>query len=142
MCDYRGLDEANLIASILRANSEARGLSENGNNNSNTASPKLGNDKFAGDMWDILDRCGNLLLDKQDDYGPLNISNAPGGPLNGLRVRIYDKVARINHLVEMDIDPKNESLRDSFMDLANYAIIALMVIDKTWPELPDDRKTR
>jgi hypothetical protein len=75
-----------------------------------------------------------LLLKKHEDYGPTNISNAPGGPLNGLRVRIHDKSARINHLLDSNVSPKNESLRDSFLDMANYAIIALMVIDGDWPE--------
>jgi hypothetical protein len=75
-----------------------------------------------------------LLLKKHEDYGPTNISNAPGGPLNGLRVRIHDKSARINHLLDSKVEPKNESLRDSFLDMANYAIIALMVIDGDWPE--------
>jgi hypothetical protein len=75
-----------------------------------------------------------LLLQKHEDYGPSNISNAPGGPLNGLRVRIHDKSARINHLLDSGVEPKNESLRDSFLDMANYAIIALMVIDGDWPE--------
>jgi len=92
---------------------------------------------FAVAMWDIIDDCGNLLLDKQEDYGPLNISRAPGGPLNGLRVRIYDKISRINNLIETGAEPNNESLRDSFVDLANYATIALMVIDGTWPELKE-----
>jgi len=32
----------------------------------------------------------------------------------------------------------NESLRDSFVDLLNYSAIAIMVLDKNWPELPDD----
>ena len=76
----------------------------------------------------------SLLLQKHEDYGPTNISNAPGGPLNGLRVRIHDKSARINHLLDSGVEPKNESLRDSFLDMANYAIIALMVIDGDWPE--------
>jgi len=76
----------------------------------------------------------SLLLQKHEDYGPTNISNAPGGPLNGLRVRIHDKSARINHLLDSGVEPKNESLRDSFIDMANYAIIALMVIDGDWPE--------
>ena len=53
-------------------------------------------------------------------------------PLNGLRVRIHDKLARINHLIETDADPQHESLRDSFIDLANYALIALMVLDEEW----------
>jgi hypothetical protein len=75
-----------------------------------------------------------VLVSKQTDYGPSNIANAPGGPLNGLRVRIYDKVSRINNLVENDATPENESLKDSFLDLANYAIIALMVLDNNWPD--------
>lgn len=73
-----------------------------------------------------------LLLKKHADYGPSNIASAPGGPLNGLRVRMHDKLARINNLVDKDVDPENESLRDSFVDLANYALIALMVIDGRW----------
>ena len=76
----------------------------------------------------------NLLIDKHNDYGPKNVSQSPGGPLNGLRVRMWDKIARINNLIDNDLDPKNESLRDSFMDLANYSIIALMVLDDVWPK--------
>jgi hypothetical protein len=74
-----------------------------------------------------------VLLKKQLDYGPKNISQSPGGPINGLRVRMHDKVARINHLVDSNKGPANESLRDSFLDLANYSIIALMVLDEEWP---------
>lgn len=74
----------------------------------------------------------NVLLSKHKDYGPTNISQAPGGPLNGLRVRMHDKLARINHLIDNGADPEHESLRDSFLDLANYAIIGLMVIDDHW----------
>lgn len=73
-----------------------------------------------------------LLLKKHRDYGPRNIADAPGGALNGLRVRMHDKLARINHLVDNDVDPENESLRDSFLDLLNYGAIALMVIDGNW----------
>jgi len=72
------------------------------------------------------------IIKKQKDYGPKNISDSPGGPLNGLRVRMFDKLARINNLVETGVTPENESLRDSFMDIANYAIIAMMVLDKQW----------
>ncbi|ANH49533.1 hypothetical protein uvFWCGRAMDCOMC455_054 [Freshwater phage uvFW-CGR-AMD-COM-C455] len=76
----------------------------------------------------------NILVSKQTDYGPSNIANAPGGPLNGLRVRIYDKISRINNLIESGAQPENESLVDSFLDLANYAVIATMVLDDKWPD--------
>lgn len=79
------------------------------------------------------DQLHKVLLKKQTDYGPNNIAGAPGGPLNGLRVRIFDKVARINNLIDSGKEPENESLEDSFLDLANYAIIALMVLNDEWP---------
>lgn len=75
----------------------------------------------------------SVLLQKQKDYGPKNIAQAPGGALNGLRVRMHDKMARINHLVDSGATPENESLKDSFLDLANYAIIAMLVLDGEWP---------
>jgi hypothetical protein len=52
---------------------------------------------------------------------------------------MHDKVARINHLVDSEVSPSNESLRDSFLDLLNYSAIAMMVLDKTWPEMPEDK---
>jgi hypothetical protein len=83
--------------------------------------------KYYGDNAD-------LLLSKHADYGPKNISQSPGGPLNGLRVRMWDKIARINNLIDSGVSPENESLKDSFQDLANYATIAMLVIDNNWPE--------
>lgn len=73
-----------------------------------------------------------LLLRKHKDYGPKNISESPGGPINGLRVRMHDKLARINNLYDSGATPENESLRDSFIDMANYALIALLVLDRKW----------
>jgi hypothetical protein len=97
-----------------------------GNNTSDT-------NTFIADVWATLDGAGNLLIKKHKDYGPTNISLSPGGPLNGLRVRMHDKTARINHLIDSGATPENESLRDSFIDLLNYSAIALMVLDGKWP---------
>lgn len=97
---------------------------------------EIGNE-FATDVWRILDAAGNLLIQKHHDYGPKNIAQSPGGPLNGLRVRMWDKIARINNLLDSGVEPSNESLRDSFLDLLNYSAIAMMVLDKTWPGLDD-----
>jgi hypothetical protein len=103
-----------------------------------TRSKKRGlvDDEFEKDVWNVLDAAGNLLIAKHHDYGPLNIARSPGGPINGLRVRMWDKVARINNLVDNNVAPTNESLRDSFVDLLNYSAIALMVLDGKWPEVP------
>ena len=94
----------------------------------------LSESTFIFDVWDILDEAGNLLIKKHHDYGPTNISRSPGGPLNGLRVRMWDKVARINNLIDKGLDPQNESLRDSFIDLLNYSAIALLVLEDKWPQ--------
>jgi hypothetical protein len=75
----------------------------------------------------------SVLTKKHHDYGPKNISHSPGGPLNGLRVRMHDKLARINNLYDSGATPENESLRDSFLDMMNYSAIALMVLDGNWP---------
>jgi hypothetical protein len=75
---------------------------------------------------------GDLLLSKHRDYGPKNITDAPGGAINGLRVRMHDKLARINNLVDSGADPEHESLEDSFKDMANYAIIGLLVLRGKW----------
>lgn len=91
-------------------------------------------EEFSKLVQEYFDLNAALLIRKHRDYGPKNIAQSPGGALNGLRVRIHDKLARINNLVDSGKDPENESLRDSFIDLANYAMIALMVLDGNWPD--------
>jgi hypothetical protein len=90
-------------------------------------------DAFTEAVQQKFQHAKSVLLQKHKDYGPLNIALAPGGPINGLRVRMWDKMARINHLLGTGAKPENESLKDSFLDLANYAIIAMMVLDDEWP---------
>ena len=89
--------------------------------------------QFQLDVWEITDELGELLIKKHHDYGPKNISQSPGGAVNGLRVRMWDKMARINNLVDNNKESLNEPLEDSFKDLANYAIIGLMVLRGEWP---------
>jgi hypothetical protein len=83
-------------------------------------------------LSNLSQELSNLLLSKHKDYGPKNISLAPGGAINGLRVRMHDKLARINNLVDSGASPEHESLEDSFKDMANYAIIGLLVLRGKW----------
>jgi hypothetical protein len=84
------------------------------------------------DLSNLTKELTDLLLSKHRDYGPKNISQAPGGAINGLRVRMHDKLARINNLVDSGASPEHESLEDSFKDMANYAIIGLLVLRNRW----------
>ena len=99
---------------------------------STTADPTM--NQFVADSWDIIDELGNLLISKQRDYGPGNINNAFGGPINGLMVRMGDKFERLKNLLASGQAPEHESIEDSFKDLANYCIIAMMVTRGKWPE--------
>ena len=87
---------------------------------------------FEQAVWDTMKELGDLLLSKHRDYGPKNISDSPGGALNGLRVRMHDKTARINNLIDNGTKAQHEPLEDSFKDLANYGIIALLVLRGKW----------
>jgi len=90
------------------------------------------NKQFKKNVEDTFNELKELLISKHLDYGPKNISESPGGPINGLRVRMHDKLARINNLVDNSRNPQHESLEDSFKDMANYSIIALLVLREQW----------
>jgi hypothetical protein len=103
-----------------------------------TAKDNLSNPAIARELHleihlsNTIKELSDLLLSKHKDYGPKNISQAPGGAINGLRVRMHDKLARINNLIDSGANPEHESLEDSFKDMANYAIIGLLVLRKQW----------
>jgi hypothetical protein len=90
------------------------------------------------DVEVILQALYDTMLRKHEDYGPMNIAGAPGGPMNGLRVRMYDKLARLNNLVDTGDTPNYESIEDTLLDLANYAIIGLLVQRGQWEGIPSN----
>lgn len=65
-----------------------------------------------------------LMVSKQRDYGYGNITKF--GEL-GCLVRASDKVERLSNLFKRGVSPSNESVSDSWRDLANYSIIVLML---------------
>jgi hypothetical protein len=93
--------------------------------------------KRKSDLELIMAQLEDIMLKKHADYGPMNIAGAPGGAMNGLRVRMYDKLARLNNLVDTGDTPNYESIEDTLIDLANYAIIGLLVQRGQWEGLPN-----
>lgn len=82
----------------------------------------------------------NLVARKMLDYG---IDNMKAGTnlkseddikfaLEGIWFRISDKVARWKNLLRTGKSPDNESLYDTFMDIANYAIFAKLISRGIW----------
>jgi hypothetical protein len=92
-------------------------------------------EKFLQDSEEVYEELANILGSKQLDYGPGNINNAPGGAINGILVRMNDKMERLKNLTyHSEGEPQNESIDDSLIDIANYAVIAMMVRRGSWPK--------
>lgn len=89
-------------------------------------------DNFRSACVEIASELVDVLISKQHDYGKGNIADF--GEL-GVLVRANDKIERLKNLVKTGNTPSNESVDDSWLDLANYAIIALMLRRGYW-ELP------
>jgi len=82
-----------------------------------------------------------LFCKKQLDYGPSNIGLGKGKvekpedirlSAMGLGIRMQDKISRFLNLSMNDKEPNNESLDDTLIDIANYAIMSLIVRNKKW----------
>ncbi|MBC8485729.1 MAG: DUF1599 domain-containing protein [Bacteroidetes bacterium] len=77
-----------------------------------------------------------LFSVKHKSYGPDNIS---GTGIQGVVIRSWDKINRLRRLVVTGIDDPlvDESVEDTLMDLANYAIIGLLLLHNIWPEFEE-----
>lgn len=67
---------------------------------------------------------------KQSKYGPGNIAEFGE---TGVLIRATDKIKRLGNLWRKGEQPKDETIEDSYGDLANYGLIALMCRWGLWP---------
>lgn len=65
----------------------------------------------------------DVFVKKYKDYGKGNILDTKE---LGIAFRINDKLNRLKHLLSNGKNPDNESLDDSWIDIAVYAVIAMM----------------
>lgn len=101
--------------------------------------------KFETSMSEQLD----LLASKMLDYGTDNMKAGTdlltdrdvAFALEGVWFRINDKVQRWKNMILTGQKPNNESLYDTFMDIANYAIIAKLISTKQWDDWRDEEST-
>lgn len=85
----------------------------------------------------LLKEIGDLHDAKQEDYGQEQdpFANVRGSkdwgvePWKGAMIRAYDKVKRLQKYAKTGT-LRNEAARDSFMDLAVYSLIALVLHDE------------
>jgi hypothetical protein len=82
-----------------------------------------------------------LFCEKQKDYGPTNIGT---GGEQGVALRGGDKISRLFELLGIgargeEVEASNEPRRDSWMDMADYGVIGMLVHDGNWPQMyPQD----
>lgn len=83
----------------------------------------------------LCDKIHKLFTNKRSDYGPTTQETWQRFGPTSMLTRIYDKLGRIQTLFEngtLGIEQKvmDESIIDSFMDCANYCLIAILEMTK------------
>jgi hypothetical protein len=78
--------------------------------------------------WDSGEM-STLLARKQHDYGHKNITKFG---MQGVLVRLSDKVERLINLKTHKFEARNESLLDTLRDIVGYCVVALMLNDETF----------
>ena len=98
--------------------------------------------ELANEYKDIMAEMYELFASKMMDYGLHNITL--GGDIinntndkqfsqTGLTIRLNDKINRLRNLVASGKQyVKNESMEDTFIDIANYGIIGMLVGRNKW----------
>ena len=90
--------------------------------------------RFLDELDHIALYVATVVHKKHLDYGAAGILDAPYGPIKGVITRLHDKIARAINLTKNDSSPENESLRDTFIDIAGYAFIAITLLDDKFPK--------
>lgn len=85
------------------------------------------NTKFRNSQLETVQKEALELFEKKNkDYGDA-FSNY--GPV-GVVVRIGDKISRLSSISKNGVNIKTESMRDTLLDLHNYAAMAIMLLDE------------
>ena len=80
---------------------------------------------------DICKEINALYAKKNHDYGDSFHQTFLEEGLAMARIRLGDKLSRFNTLTKSgDQQVNDESIRDTLIDLANYAIMTVMELDK------------
>jgi len=79
-------------------------------------------------LKNIQDTCRDLFAKKNNDYGDAFADHG----IVGVMVRIGDKMSRFTNIskkgIEISVD--NETMKDTLMDLHNYAAMAIMLLEE------------
>lgn len=83
---------------------------------------------------DITTDMAKTYAAKNHDYGDSFSESLNEFGLVAAVVRIGDKMNRIKSLIKKEAEVKDESIRDTLLDMANYCIMTVMWMNKTKEE--------
>ena len=88
----------------------------------------------------ICDELNQLYERKNHDYGgSFHLTYQKWG-LPMAAIRLEDKLQRFETLIKAEKKVKDESIRDTLIDLANYSIMTVMELDNPIASTPDPQK--
>lgn len=79
---------------------------------------------------EIVETLKELRISKSHDYG----TSWKIYGLEGILWQIRSKFIRLINLTTKGKDPKHESLRDTLLDMANYSLMGVQLIDMGYTE--------
>ena len=79
---------------------------------------------------EITDYMYQVYEKKNADYGDSFSKTFDEFGLTASAIRINDKNERFKKLIKQDAQVQDESIKDTLLDLANYAVLTLMEMSK------------
>lgn len=79
---------------------------------------------------EITDYMYQIYEKKNADYGDSFSKTFEEFGLTASAIRINDKTERFKKLIKQDAQVQDESIKDTLLDLANYAVLTLMEMSK------------
>jgi hypothetical protein len=88
-------------------------------------------EKYQAEMFDILKRKNSDYAGESDSYRNFKFCETLGicSVEEGIMVRISDKMTRICNLLKQDAKVKDETIKDTLLDMANYSMILASYIE-------------
>ena len=126
--DYRNVPDMDRLKACLEA------ITDEGSQKVNFCSSAISTPPTDADKFEaITKKMHSIFRKKNHDYGNSFEQSLNEEGLAASRIRMGDKWNRYKTLSKKDpsnIQVKDESLRDTLIDLANYAIMTVMWLDK------------